>query len=368
MARPPSTRVRLQPPPSGNRYRPYRRRTAGRRWLHVAALVALLAVVGFGVRTGFGLDGERSGESQATVSPSPLPAATPAEVAPTLPPATASPSPAAAVTVSPVPTLTPASAILPVTGPTFVVLTAGVGCHSEPSAAATVVAFVAGRGAGDGRVHGAGRRRVAARGGARLLASRIHPGPVGCVTQTLEAAEECARLSVSCACAHGRPRRSSRRPAPHRGAGHPAPLPQSPPALPRCRPPLRRRARATPVATGLWTVVLYTAVPEQGETRETAGAVAAEARAAGFAADVIASSDYASLRPGYWVVVSGRYRTQGEASAQLGRLRDGRLWRRRPRACWAPPLRHSARMAARVAATSRRRALVIGFWVSVSRL
>ena len=92
-------------------------------------------------------------------------------------------------------------------------------------------------------------------------------------------------------------------------------------ALHRCGPrPVRRNAGEAP----LWprrdgyTIVLA-ALPT------TVGAKAAQARALSAAGagvpdvGVLASSRYASLHPGYWIVFSGVYRTLDEALAGLPR-------------------------------------------------
>ena len=69
-----------------------------------------------------------------------------------------------------------------------------------------------------------------------------------------------------------------------------------------------------------WTIVLAS-VP-QAEGRRIAVARARQARARGLATvGIIDSSRYASLHPGYWVVFSGIYASQAEATSALERAR-----------------------------------------------
>ncbi|HUF02008.1 MAG TPA: hypothetical protein VMN35_06255 [Gaiellaceae bacterium] len=69
-----------------------------------------------------------------------------------------------------------------------------------------------------------------------------------------------------------------------------------------------------------WTIVLAS-VP-QAEGRRVAVARARQARARGLSTvGIIDSSRYASLHPGYWVVFSGIYASQAEATSALERAR-----------------------------------------------
>ena len=79
-----------------------------------------------------------------------------------------------------------------------------------------------------------------------------------------------------------------------------------------------RAARNAPWPAGEdgWTVVL-TSVP-QTSGRGVAVARAAQARKRGLASvGILDSSQYASLHPGYWVVFSGVYGSEAEATSQL---------------------------------------------------
>ena len=60
----------------------------------------------------------------------------------------------------------------------------------------------------------------------------------------------------------------------------------------------------------------------EGKTRQDAEREAAAIRARGDEASVLFSSDYPSLNPGYWVVHSGRFRSQAEADAHASQLRQ----------------------------------------------
>lgn len=69
-----------------------------------------------------------------------------------------------------------------------------------------------------------------------------------------------------------------------------------------------------------WTVVLAS-YPQTGG-RKVATARAKKARAQGLPqVGILDSSRYASLRPGYWVVFSGIYATEAEATSTLERAR-----------------------------------------------
>lgn len=64
-----------------------------------------------------------------------------------------------------------------------------------------------------------------------------------------------------------------------------------------------------------WTVIVLSTSDEAG-----ARAKAEELAAAGTSVGVLNSSDYGSLRPGFWVVFSGQYETAEEAQAAAGSL------------------------------------------------
>ncbi|MDW8338812.1 MAG: hypothetical protein RMM28_06725, partial [Thermoleophilia bacterium] len=69
-----------------------------------------------------------------------------------------------------------------------------------------------------------------------------------------------------------------------------------------------------------WTFVLGTYPQAQG--RREAALRAQEARRRGLRpVGILYSSRYASLRPGYWVVVTGIYRSEAEATSDLPRVR-----------------------------------------------
>lgn len=75
-----------------------------------------------------------------------------------------------------------------------------------------------------------------------------------------------------------------------------------------------------PAGTEGWTVVLGS-FPQTGG-RATAEAKARRARARGLTqVGVLDSSRYASLHPGYWVVFSGVYASEAEATSTLERAR-----------------------------------------------
>jgi sporulation related protein len=72
-----------------------------------------------------------------------------------------------------------------------------------------------------------------------------------------------------------------------------------------------------PRGTSAWTAVL-SSVRSESDAR----AAKARLRAAGEPAGVLDSSDFPDLRPGYWVVFSGRYQDRARAIAQATALRD----------------------------------------------
>jgi hypothetical protein len=75
-----------------------------------------------------------------------------------------------------------------------------------------------------------------------------------------------------------------------------------------------------PSAEDGWTIVLATF--PQAEGRRGAALKAREARRRGLRrVGVLDSSSYASLRPGYWVVFTGIYTSEAEATSDLERAR-----------------------------------------------
>lgn len=75
-------------------------------------------------------------------------------------------------------------------------------------------------------------------------------------------------------------------------------------------------AGSWPAGRSGWTVILASVAEAQG--RADADAIAARASAAGLpSVGVLRSSDYSSLRPGFWAVYSGVYDTDAQARAAL---------------------------------------------------
>jgi hypothetical protein len=91
------------------------------------------------------------------------------------------------------------------------------------------------------------------------------------------------------------------------------PPPPSPPPIP---------APPTPAGAGEWTVILASLPDADGKTRADAEREAAGVRATGQPAGVLFSSDYQSLRPGYWVVYSRQFGAEAEARAYADELRS----------------------------------------------
>ena len=84
-------------------------------------------------------------------------------------------------------------------------------------------------------------------------------------------------------------------------------------------PPRARLAQWPRSASG-WTIVLVSVPKAKG--RDEAVAVAQQARVSGLrTVGVIDSSQFASLRPGYWMTFSGRYGSEAEATGSLRRAR-----------------------------------------------
>ena len=75
-----------------------------------------------------------------------------------------------------------------------------------------------------------------------------------------------------------------------------------------------------PAPEPVWTVIVVSLSIEAGYTDRDADAEAEVLRAAGQPASVLLSSFYRNLRPGYWVVSSGRFRTRAEAQAHAATL------------------------------------------------
>jgi hypothetical protein len=83
--------------------------------------------------------------------------------------------------------------------------------------------------------------------------------------------------------------------------------------------PRARLAQWPRTASG-WTIVLVSVPKAKG--RDEAFAVAQQARVSGLrAVGVLDSSQFASLRPGYWMTFSGRYDSEAEATGSLRRAR-----------------------------------------------
>jgi S1-C subfamily serine protease len=80
--------------------------------------------------------------------------------------------------------------------------------------------------------------------------------------------------------------------------------------------------RPMPAGRGEWTVILASLAVGEGKSKVDAEQEAAKVRAKGFQADVLFSSDFQSLRPGYWVVYSREFGTEVEASAYAAQLRS----------------------------------------------
>jgi hypothetical protein len=66
-----------------------------------------------------------------------------------------------------------------------------------------------------------------------------------------------------------------------------------------------------------WTVIVASAMDRSG-----AAAAAARLASLGLPAEVFASSNYSSLRPGYWVTASGRFSSEADAAQAATGLRD----------------------------------------------
>ena len=72
-----------------------------------------------------------------------------------------------------------------------------------------------------------------------------------------------------------------------------------------------------PVGLSGWTVVLYTS-----HAKASANAKAVRLVAGGLRVGVLNSSQHSNLKPGYWVVFTGRYPHGTEAAAAAARLRN----------------------------------------------
>ncbi len=82
-------------------------------------------------------------------------------------------------------------------------------------------------------------------------------------------------------------------------------------------------ATAPPLSTGDWPSGSgYTAILASVGSRSEAESKAALATSKGLDAGLLYSSDYSSLRPGYWVVFSGTFQSQTEASQRASRAQD----------------------------------------------
>lgn len=81
-------------------------------------------------------------------------------------------------------------------------------------------------------------------------------------------------------------------------------------------------ASSTQTSSGDWTGSGYTAVLASVSGQDQARAIQRRASDAGLDAGVLYSSGYRSLRPGYWVVYSGHFDTQPQASARASRAKS----------------------------------------------
>jgi hypothetical protein len=80
-------------------------------------------------------------------------------------------------------------------------------------------------------------------------------------------------------------------------------------------------AETPPLTAPAWMVILESLPVAEGKTRQDADAIAAQIRSRGYEAGVLLSSEFRSLNPGYWMVYSGRFQAQHEASIHAERLR-----------------------------------------------
>jgi SPOR domain len=93
----------------------------------------------------------------------------------------------------------------------------------------------------------------------------------------------------------------------------------------------RGQSRAAPAATSttalqeFYTVVLASIAADAPDAQANVEARARRLREAGVDAGVLASGDYGSLKQGYLVVFSGRFRTEGAAQRHLEQLRAAGL-------------------------------------------
>jgi hypothetical protein len=94
------------------------------------------------------------------------------------------------------------------------------------------------------------------------------------------------------------------------------PVTTTAPAAPTAPPPTPRRQRKLivwPTGQSGWTIVLRSETSQRTAQSEARRALRAGLRDVG----VLDSSDYTSLHPGYFVVFSGVYKSQGDAEAAL---------------------------------------------------
>ena len=302
----------------------------------------MLVAAAFGLLDG--LRGERTehvpqGDATATPARQPARGTAPASAADRRPAAPTPVAPAAGATpFLPGPRLVP--------GPTFVVNALPVGCHATPHADAPIIAerwpgTVQAMDLVSEQADGTWHREVD-----DVCWTRTDPGPIACVTETLAEAEECAapflpvlepepepepappELSPA---PEPAPASAPAAPSPAPARRAPAPVPAPAPALARSLatpqpqpanpPPAAPPAPAPPpTAGGPWTVIVHSLAVNEGAARQDAEQRASELRARGHDTDILLSSDYESLRPGFWVVHSGRFGTQAEAQAHAGRL------------------------------------------------
>jgi hypothetical protein len=96
------------------------------------------------------------------------------------------------------------------------------------------------------------------------------------------------------------------------------------PADPRPRTVTVERPSPGPSRPGTWPVdrAGYTVIIASTASRAAAEAQARRATDRGWAAGVLYSSDFSTLRPGYWVAFTGYYRTAREARSAAGDVRS----------------------------------------------
>jgi septal ring-binding cell division protein DamX len=88
-------------------------------------------------------------------------------------------------------------------------------------------------------------------------------------------------------------------------------------------PPASGESKAGSASTGDWPGGSgYTAILASEGSESAARATQRAASAAGLDAGVLRSSDFRSLRPGYWVVFSGTFGSQADAARRASRAKS----------------------------------------------